>query len=82
MLSFHHNTKSHVTRETTDVKEVTYHSPGLSYNKLVSQLMTVYHILLDKVELKLAQRHVLMDQISNYTEPREPNHSEVLLMPN
>ena len=65
-----------------DVKEVTYHSLGLSYNKLVSQLMIVYHTLLEEVELKHAQRLVLMDQKSNYTEPREPNHTEVLLMLN
>ena len=82
MKFFHHNIKSHVIKEIMDVKVATYHSHGLSYKKLVYQLMLVYHTLLEQVKLKHAQRHVLMDQKSNYIEPKELNHSEELLMLN
>ncbi len=82
MKYFHHNTKSHVIKEIMAVKVVTYRLHGLSYNKLVYQLMLVYHTLLEQVKLRHAQRHVLMDQKSNYIEPKVLNHTEELLMLN
>jgi hypothetical protein len=82
MLSSPHNIKYHVTQVTTDVKVDTYPLLGSSYKKLVSHLMSVSHTHLDQVELKNAQRNVLMALNLNNTEPRMSRPTTQLKMLN